>query len=153
MNTAGAGVASAPKDATPQGVVTLSIGDGRLVEGDGGRQAMDFAVRLSGEPVDDVKVRVRTSVGAHNTATGDAGATQDFVPLSQSIVFAAHSRQRVRQSHVNELQQTVRVQVLGDHRAEGDETFDVWLENLETTDSRVVLVGGRESECCGRDQR
>ena len=75
---------------------------------------------------------------------GAAGATQDFVPLSQSIVFAAHSRQRARQSHVNELQQTVRVQVLGDHRAEGDETFNVWLENLETTDSRVVLIGGRE---------
>ena len=70
VNTAGAGAASAIKGATPQGVVTLSIGDGRLVEGDSGRQAMDFVVRLSDEPVDDVKVRVRTSAGARNTATG-----------------------------------------------------------------------------------
>ena len=142
VNEAGSGAPSAAKGATPQGVVTLSIGDGRLVEGDRGRQAMDFVVKLSDEPVDDVKVRVRTNVGARNTAIGDAGAPQDFVPLSQSIVFAAHSR--ARRSQVNELQQTVRVQVLGDERAEGDETFDVWLENLETTDSRVVLVGGRE---------
>ena len=143
VNGVGEGAASKRKGATPMGALTVAVGDGRMVEGDEGKKEMEFKVRLSGETVHDVKLQATAVAGSGSTATA-TGAGRDFLPLSQSVVFAAYGRQHGKQADVNDLEQTVRVEVVGDHLAEGDETFQLRLDNLESEDKRVALAGGGE---------
>ena len=143
VNGVGEGAASKRKGATPMGALTVAVGDGRMVEGDEGKKEMEFKVRLSGETVHDVKLQATAVAGAGSTATA-TGAGRDFLPLSQAVVFAAYGRQHGKQADVNDLEQTVRVQVVGDHLAEGDESFQLRLDNLESEDKRVTLAGGGE---------
>ena len=143
-------------------VVTVTVDNGRLVEGDDGKKEMEFTVKLDGTPVEDVKVRVTglatTSlhIGA-KTGNGqdpqlpqtfglatETGKGQDFVPLTQTIVFDAHGRKHRRQEGKNDLEQTVRIEVMGDRLAEDDEIFYLQLDNLQTKDTRVRLAGGGE---------
>ena len=144
LNAAGAGRPSATKGATPLDVLTLSVADGRIREGDGGTQHMEFVVRLDGEPISDVKLRVSAAAVAGNTATATEGTGQDFIPFSKTIVFAAYSRAHWRDDRNNDLEQTVRVEVIGDQQDEDDETFQLLLDNLVSSDARVVLHGGGE---------
>ena len=137
VNGGGEGRSSRPAGATPMGGVVVAVEDAGVVEGDGGRTYLEFVVTLSGEPVDDVKVRVSALAGSGSTATGTSGTGRDFVPLSETVHFAAYGRKEA-------LLKTVRVEVVGDHRAEGDETFVVRLDELETGDARVALAGGGE---------
>ena len=143
VNGVGEGAASKRKGATPMGALTVAVGDGRMVEGDDGKKEMEFKVRLSGETVHDVKLQATAAAGSGSTATA-TGAGRDFVPLSQSVVFAAYGRQHGKREDVNDLEQTVRVQVVGDRLAEGDESFQLRLDNLESEDKRVALAGGGE---------
>ena len=144
LNEAGAGRPSATKGATPLDVLTLSVADGRIREGDSGTQQMEFVVRLDGEPVSDVKLRVSAAAVAGNTATATEGTGQDFIPFSKTIVFAAYSRAHWRDDRNNDLEQTVRVEVIGDQQDEDDETFQLLLDNLVSSDGRVILDGGGE---------
>ena len=144
VNEDGEGGRSPAKGATPMDVLTVAVADARIVEGDAGQTEMGFVVTINGEPVDDVKLRVTATAGEGSTATSAEGAGQDFIPMSKTIVFDAHGRQRTRQTEVNDLRKTVRVQVVGDHLAEGDETFQLRLDNLVSNDARVVLAGGEE---------
>ena len=145
VNEDGEGGRSPAKGATPMDVLTVAVADARIVEGDAGQTEMEFVVTINGEPVDDVKLRVTATAGEGSTATSAEGAGQDFIPMSKTIVFDAHGRQRTRQTEVNDLRKTVRVQVVGDHLAEGDETFQLRLDNLVSNDARVVLTGGGEN--------
>ena len=144
VNVVGEGAASKRKGATPMGALTVAVGDGRMVEGDEGKKEMEFKVSLSGETVHDVKLQATATTGPGSTATA-TGARRDFVPLSQSVVFAAYGRAHGKRTDVNDLEQTVRVQVVGDHLAEGDESFQLRLDNLESEDKRVTLAGGGEN--------
>ena len=143
VNAVGEGAASKRKGATPMGALTVAVGDGRMVEGDEGKKEMEFKVSLSGETVHDVKLQATAVAGADSTATATA-AGRDFLPLSQSVVFAAYGRQHGKREDVNDLEQTVRVEVVGDRLAEGDESFQLRLDNLESEDKRVTLAGGGE---------
>ncbi len=133
VNAGGEGKSSRARGATPMGGVTVAVEDAIVVEGDAGRRVMEFDVTLSGEPVAEVKVRVAAVAGAGSTA----GAGRDFVPLSKTLFFDAYGRGSA-------LMQTVRVEVMGDEVAEGEETFLLRLDNLVTGDSRVELAGGGE---------
>ncbi len=133
VNAGGEGKSSRARGATPMGGVTVAVEDAIVVEGDAGRRVMEFDVTLSGEPVAEVKVRVAAVAGAGSTA----GAGRDFVPLSKTLFFDAYGRGSA-------LMQTVRVEVMGDEVAEGEETFLLRLDNLVTGDSRVALAGGGE---------
>ena len=162
VNAGGEGESSPTRGVTPMNVVTVTVDNGRLVEGDDGKKEMEFTVKLDGTPVEDVKVRVTglatTSlhIGA-KTGNGqdpqlpqtfglatETGKGQDFVPLTQTIVFDAHGRKHRRQEGKNDLEQTVRIEVMGDRLAEDDEIFYLQLDNLQTKDTRVRLAGGGE---------
>ncbi len=133
VNAGGAGPRSRGRGATPMGTLTVAVEEAAVVEGDDGRRQVEFVVTLSGEPTDDVKVRVAALAGPGSTAT----EAEDFVALDETLVFDASARK-------DALMKTVRVEVLGDHRAEGDETFVLRLDTLETGDARVALAGGGE---------
>ncbi len=133
VNAGGAGPRSRGRGATPMGTLTVAVEEAAVVEGDDGRRQVEFVVTLSGEPTDDVKVRVAALAGPGSTAT----EAEDFVALDETLVFDASARK-------DALMKTVRVEVLGDHRAEGDETFVLRLDRLETGDGRVALAGGGE---------
>ena len=144
VNGVGEGAASKRKGATPMGALTVAVGDGRMVEGDDGKKEMEFKVRLSGETVHDVKLQATAAAGVRTARPRRPGRGGTFLPLSQSVVFAAYGRQHGKREDVNDLEQTVRVQVVGDRLAEGDESFQLRLDNLESEDKRVALAGGGE---------
>jgi len=99
-------------DGLPQVVPTLSIGDVRLVEGNGGRSEARFTVSLSAASATPVSVRCSTADG---TAMA---ADRDFLPVTSRLVFAPGERVK-----------TFGVSVLGDTRQESDESFSVSLSN------------------------
>ena len=140
VNGAGDGEASEAVAATPNNdVLRVTIGDSRrVVEGDEGQTEMVVAILLSGSPSHEVRVRVRAhemGSGSNLAATGSEGDGQDFVPLTQSVVFPANASG-------DDLRQEVRITVLGDRLAELDEIFRLTVDNLESEDERVLLGSG-----------
>ena len=110
-------VAPAAHGAAPPKQSTLTIDDASVAEGDAGRTAELFTVRLAPSTSKIVSVDFAT-------ADGSAGAG-DYVPASGTLVFA--KGQTTKQ---------VSVDVTGDSSAEADETFVVRLTN-----ARNAVIG------------
>jgi len=104
--------------AGPGAGATLSIDDGRSAEGDSGQRDATFTVTLSSAVREEVTV-------AYATADGSATAGEDYLAASGTLRFPAGTTSR-----------TVRVHVLGDSAAEGDEDFTVTLDEP----TRAVLA-------------
>lgn len=96
-------------DVTAPQVPTVSIGDGRVTEGDSGTATMAFAVSLSSASSSAVTVNYATS-------NGTATAGQDYNATSGALTFAP-----------GVTSQLVNVGVIGDTTDESDETFTVTL--------------------------
>ncbi len=115
----------------------ISVSDVTVDEGDSGETDMEFTVTLSGSPSHDVEIRA-TAWARPGTAKGGRGAGRDFVGFrDQNLVFAANATGR-------DLTKMVTVRVLGDEVDEDDETFTLRLNNIRTSDRRVVFEGGKK---------
>lgn len=99
-------------DPTP----SLTIDDASLTEGDAGTSGLVFSVRLSAPSGRVVTVDFATAGG---TAADDAGDEPDYRTTRGTLVFAPGTTT-----------QTISVPVLGDVRAEPDETFVIVLGTL-----------------------
>ncbi|RYX86165.1 hypothetical protein EON83_02790 [bacterium] len=117
--------------------VSLSIGDGRLVEPPSGQKSMVFPVTLSSAWPEIVRVRYATGVGP-NANTADALTLAqpglDFSSRQGQLVIPARSKTGY-----------IEVPILADTEPEKDESFMVTLSDVEgyndtdTTDDDVVL--------------
>ncbi len=87
----------------------LSIDDVQVVEGNTGKTGLDFHVTLSAAMPFSVTVSYATILGTANTL--------DFIPGTGKLTFAP-----------GETQKTTTIQVKGDTKIEGDETFSVQLK-------------------------
>ena len=143
VNSIGPGAASDEKSAAPNpGVLTISVEDASVAEGDAGETDLTFTVTLSGTPIDDVLVTAETLIKGGDTAMATPGAVtdeevpvRDFVLLRKNVFFE-------KESTGGALAKTVIVKVLGDRTVEANETFTLRVRSLRTKDNRVVLAGG-----------
>jgi hypothetical protein len=91
---------------------TLAVGDARVIEGDGtSPRYVSVPVTLSAPSDEAVTVNYRTG-------NGTALAGQDYLEQRGTLVFAP-----------GETQQDILVEILGDTRLEGDETFAIRLNS------------------------
>ncbi len=118
----------------PAASLTIAVAGASVVEGNTGDETdLDFTVTLSGSPSHDVRVRVSTLIRG---GTSTARANRDFRAFTGTpLVFAAGASGAA-------LTKTVTVVVLGDTVDEDDETVILRVNNLQTDDTRVALVGG-----------
>jgi hypothetical protein len=112
--------------------VTLSVGDGRLVEPPSGQKSLIFPVALSGVWSEDVRVSYATSEGP-NSGTADA------TTLAQSG-FDYSSRQGQITIPSGRTMGQIEIPILADNEVEKDETFALTLSNLQGFDNSGASV-------------
>jgi probable HAF family extracellular repeat protein len=105
---------------TPSATPDLTISDASVIEGNTGTTSVVFTVNLS-TPSDQV-VTV-----AYETVTGAAASGSDFLSTAGTLTFAP-----------GEISQRITVRVIGDRRAEPNETFVV---NLNGASNAVIIDG------------
>ncbi len=113
----------------------ITVAPVTIAEGDSGSTFADFIVTLSGPTRLGVTVNIQTADG---TAISAPGPDQDYVaqPLQQ-FVFDINNDPNLDGDN-NPLTQRLRVEVIGDVRVEGDETF---LVNLTDAVNATIATG------------
>ncbi|WP_419842066.1 Calx-beta domain-containing protein [Candidatus Poriferisodalis sp.] len=116
--------------------VVVSVADVSVAEGDSGTVEMEFAVSLSASPSHEVRLKASALRGRTGAAAASRGPGRDFGRfLGKVLVFEAGAAG-------DALTQAVTVEVVGDTRAEPDETVLLRVNNLDTADQRVRFAGG-----------
>lgn len=118
----------------------ISISDVTVVEGDSGTTFAEFVVSISGPTRLGATVNFQTSDG---TATSAAGPLQDYIAQGlQTLVFDDDPNNDPDGNLDGDiLTQLVRVEIIGDLRPEGDETFFVTLS--DPVNASIALNGGQ----------
>jgi alpha-tubulin suppressor-like RCC1 family protein len=104
-------------------VLSVSVGDVSVVEGDSGSRSVSFPVTLSQAATTSVSVQY-TVVGVDATGGATAGNGNDFKTMSGTVLFAPGA------TGETPLEKFVTVPVYGDTAVEPDETFTVTLSNV-----------------------
>ncbi len=99
-----------------------------VTEGDSGTTDVPVQIRLTGSPSAEVKVRLMFQKPNDSSAQGrrKAGANRDFHRIHQTLTWAANAQG-------DALTKTINLKIIGDTRAEGDETVRLAVQEIRGT--------------------
>lgn len=113
-------------DTTPLPTVGFISNNASMKEGNSGLTAMSFTVKLSESSTEAVTVNYTTGLKTY----GSAKANLDFVPVTDSITFAAGETSKV-----------IQINVIGDTINESNENFYV---DLTSATNAIIVKNGSE---------